>query len=342
VTSRYPFPAVPDGWFSVGADDEIGVGQVATLNYLNRQLVAFRGDDARVRVFDAHCPHLGAHLGVGGRVCGDGIVCPFHGWRFDGAGRVVEVPRLDCQPPRVTARTWEVCERNGRIFVWHHARGAPPQYDVTRYRDDGATWTPWRVNTYRVRIGLQDLTENIVDRSHFWTVHDMVPPDDDRFDVSFDGPSMIVNQRIKVTAASDQGFEVQALTTTCGPGIVAVEVREGPLDMLTYITQTPVDEEITEITIHFSMKALDDEHATASIAELNDQITNLQFTQDVPIWENKVYRERPPLTRVDGPLAQYRRWFRQFYSAWEPSHRADRPVSARAEADESTPPIVPS
>jgi 3-ketosteroid 9alpha-monooxygenase subunit A len=151
---------------------------------------------------------------------------------------------------------------------------------------------------------------------------------------------MIVNQRIKVTAVSDQGFEVQALTTTCGPGIVAVEVREGPLDMLTYITQTPVDEEITEITIHFSMKALDDEHATASIAELNDQVTNLQFNQDVPIWENKVYRERPPLTRVDGPLAQYRRWFRQFYSTWEPTYHPDRPVSAHAEAEEPTAQIV--
>ena len=81
-----------------------------------------------------------------------------------------------------------------------------------------------------------------------------------------------------------------------GPGIAAVEVREGDLDMLTYITQTPIDDEITEITIHFSMTALDDEAATDAIAELNDQVTNEQFTQDVPIWENKIYRDRPPLT----------------------------------------------
>jgi hypothetical protein len=189
---------------------------------------------------------------------------------------------------------------------------------VTPYREDG-TWTPWRVSSYRVRIGLQDLTENIIDRSHFWIVHDMVPPDDARFDVSFDGPTMVVDQFIKVTAVSDSGFEVHARTTTCGPGIVAVEVREGPLEMLTYITQTPVDEEITEITIHFSMIALEDADATRSIAELNDRVTNLQFTQDVPIWEHKIYRERPPLTRVDGPVAQYRRWFRQFYSGWVPS-----------------------
>ena len=39
----------------------------------------------------------------------------------------------------------------------------------------------------------------------------------------------------------------------------------------------------------------------------------------MPIWEHKIYRERPILTKVDGPVAQYRRWFRQFYSDGDPS-----------------------
>jgi len=319
MSSRYPFPAVPDGWFSICPSEAVGVGQVATLHTLGRELVAFRGEHGPVRVFDAHCPHLGAHLGYGGRVCGDGIVCPFHGWHFDGDGALVTVPRLERRPPRVSARAWEACERNGRVFVWHHADGAPPSYEVASHRDDGGSWTPWRVDSYRVRIGLQDLTENIIDRAHFYSVHDMVPPDDDRFEVRFDGPRMVVEQNVKVTAVTDVGFEVRTRTTATGPGIVAVEVSEGPLEMLTYITQTPVDDELTEITIHFSMKALDDEGATASVAELNAKVTNLQFTQDIAIWEHKIYRERPPLTAVDGPIAPYRRWFRQFYSAWEPS-----------------------
>jgi 3-ketosteroid 9alpha-monooxygenase subunit A len=95
---------------------------------------------------------------------------------------------------------------------------------------------------------------------------------------------------------------------------VAVEVNQDPLEMLTYITQTPIDDELTEINLCFSMKRLDDDAATESISAMNDEITNLQFTQDVPIWENKVYRERPMTTKIDGPVPQYRRWFRQFYS----------------------------
>jgi 3-ketosteroid 9alpha-monooxygenase subunit A len=311
---RYPFPAVPDGWFSVAASEDVGVGQVVALQLLDRDLVAFRGEDGTARVFDAHCPHLGAHLGIGGRVCDNGIVCPFHGWRFDRQGRLVEVPGLDRRPPRVTAAAWEVVERNNRVFVWYHAEGAAPQYKVTPYREDASVWTPWRVNSYRVRVAVQDLTENIIDRSHFWQVHDMTPPDDERQQVSFDGPTMTVDQRIKITAMTEAGFEIGSRTTTNGPGIVAVEVREGDLDMLTYITQTPIDTEYTDVTIQFSMRALADADTTRMVSEINDRITNEQFSQDVPIWEHKIYRERPPLTAVDGPIAQYRRWFRQFYS----------------------------
>jgi nitrite reductase/ring-hydroxylating ferredoxin subunit len=310
---RYPFPASPNGWFSVGAVDDLAQGDVRPLHYLGRDLVLFRGEDARARVFDAHCPHLGAHLGVGGRVCGDGIICPFHGWRYDGQGQLAEVPGLD-RSPRVSARAWQVCERNGRIFVWHHAADAPPSFDVIGYRHDEESWTPWRSSRYRVRVHVQDLTENIIDRSHFAAVHDMALPDRDHFEVTFSGASMVVEQRLKVTAASQAGIEVETTTTTCGPGIAAIEVNQGPLEMLTYIAQTPIDDQFTEVNLLFSMKRLEDEESTDSISELNDQITNLQFTQDVPIWENKVYRERPIITKIDGPVANYRRWFRQFYS----------------------------
>jgi nitrite reductase/ring-hydroxylating ferredoxin subunit len=313
MTSRYPFPASPNGWFSVGEGAALAVGDVRPVSYLERELVLFRGEDGVARVFDAHCPHLGANLGVGGRVCGDGIECPFHGWRYDGEGQLAEVPGLD-RKPRASARVWPVCERNGRIFVWNHAGGLPPGYEVVRYRPDESDWTPWKTNSYRVRVHVQDLTENIIDRSHFSAVHDMAPPERTQFDVRFDGISMVVEQSLKVTAVDVAGYEIETTSTTCGPGIVAVKVSQDPIEMLTYITQTPIDEQLTEVNLCFSMKALPDEKATESISELNDRITNEQFTQDVPIWENKIYRERPMITKVDGPVAQYRRWFRQFYS----------------------------
>jgi phenylpropionate dioxygenase-like ring-hydroxylating dioxygenase large terminal subunit len=315
--SRYPFPAAPDGWYGLGLASELAVGEVRPLHYFGQDFVLFRGGDLAPRVFDAHCPHLGAHLGVGGRVVGDGIRCPFHGWRFDGAGCLVEVPRLERTPPKVTARAHPVQERNGVVHVWHHAQGAEPGYEVMDFREEPEAWTPWRTNAYRVRVHIQDMTENILDRAHFTNVHDMEPPAEDHFAVHFDRHLLVVEQKLQVTAVSAAGVSVDSRTTNCGPGISVTEVRQGPLHMLNYITQTPIDDEHTDVRIHFSMKKLADEAASLAVAELNDRITNDQFRQDVPIWENRAYRARPRLTELDGPVAQYRRWFRQFYSSWD-------------------------
>src|SRR5580692_8088000 len=108
MASRYPFPASPNGWFSVGPGNDLAPGDVRPVTYLGHDLVLFRGEGGEARVFDAYCPHLGANLGVGGRVCGDGITCPFHGWQFDGHGTLAKVPGLD-RIPRASARVWPVC-----------------------------------------------------------------------------------------------------------------------------------------------------------------------------------------------------------------------------------------
>jgi len=56
-------------------------------------VAVFRGDDGKAYVVDAYCPHLGANLGVGGRVVGGCIECPFHGWQFRGEdGKCVKIP----------------------------------------------------------------------------------------------------------------------------------------------------------------------------------------------------------------------------------------------------------
>ena len=64
---RYPFP-IPNGWFVVAEASEIGPGEVRALHAFDRDLVLYRAADGTPRVLDAHCPHLGAHLAVGGRV----------------------------------------------------------------------------------------------------------------------------------------------------------------------------------------------------------------------------------------------------------------------------------
>ena len=63
------------------------------LYYFGRDLVLFRGADGAPRVLDAYCPHLGAHLAVGGRVEDDCIRARSTGGSSPATtGRCVEVP----------------------------------------------------------------------------------------------------------------------------------------------------------------------------------------------------------------------------------------------------------
>ena len=86
---------IPSGWFQVLYSNELEVGQAKPLEYFDQELVAFRTESGQAKVVDAYCPHMGAHLGYGIRdqaghgsaVVGESIVCPFHGWAYDGEGK---------------------------------------------------------------------------------------------------------------------------------------------------------------------------------------------------------------------------------------------------------------
>lgn len=57
------------------------------------ELAVFRAVNGEVYALDAFCPHLGANLGVGGKVRGTCLECPFHSWRFNGAdGKCTDIP----------------------------------------------------------------------------------------------------------------------------------------------------------------------------------------------------------------------------------------------------------
>lgn len=73
-----------DGWYQVAFERDLSK-EVNPAAIGSRPLVLVRFAGA-IRVFDAACPHRGAHLGYGGRLDGNAVVCPFHGYRIGFAG----------------------------------------------------------------------------------------------------------------------------------------------------------------------------------------------------------------------------------------------------------------
>ncbi len=123
---HFPKP-FPDGWYKFCDSSELQCGQVVTVAALGREFVAFRGEDGKAGVCDAFCPHLGTHLGHGGRVHGNKLVCPYHLWEFNAEGKCVGIPYCSEKPTskRVDLPSWTTYESAelGVVFFWFSADG---------------------------------------------------------------------------------------------------------------------------------------------------------------------------------------------------------------------------
>ncbi|GFX74105.1 cholesterol 7-desaturase [Trichonephila clavipes] len=124
-------PVFPNGWIPLIESKGVAPGQSVSVSALGQRFCVFRGECGQAYVLDAYCPHLGADMSAGGKVAGECIECPFHGWQFSGQdGSCQKIP-YSCKVPDVArAKKWSSCEVNAFIFVWHHAEGEEPTWDM--------------------------------------------------------------------------------------------------------------------------------------------------------------------------------------------------------------------
>jgi phenylpropionate dioxygenase-like ring-hydroxylating dioxygenase large terminal subunit len=310
---RFPYPANPNGWFRVAYADELAAGQVLPLSRLGAELVLYRDEAGRAHVLDAYCPHLGAHLGHGGCVEGDALRCPFHAWLWGPDGSCREIRYAKKVPPRAKLRTWPVRERNGIVFVWHHDRGAEPDWEIPELSEVGSdAWTPLEVRRWTVRSRWLDMNENAVDKAHFRYVHGTpVIPESD---VRAEGHVFTVSNVLRMTTPRGD-LDATLITTDHGPGFQTVHITGG-VDTLMLNTSTPIDADTTDVSFAYTVRrSPDGAHERVGAARIRD--LEKQFEQDRPIWEHKTYHARPLLCDGDGDFGAYRRWMRQFFSgAW--------------------------
>lgn len=311
MTARFPFPATPDGWYQVAYGHELAAGSVVPLHYFGRELVAYRGAaDGVVRVLDAYCPHLGAHLGHGGCVEGDDIVCPFHGWRFDGEGRNVDVPYSRRTNGKARIPVWPVAEANGAVYVWFSAAGGPPTWTVPLVPECDDPDLVWQAGErWTMRTHVQEVMENVVDVAHFRFVHGT--SGFGGVELEEDGPRLQATAAVTfVTPRGD--VEGAVISELWGLGIDVVRPT-GILRAAALFTVTPVDDETVESGYTFLLPRAKDGEGISNVGRGLVDDFHKQARQDAPIWEHKLYRPTPALSPDDGPIMSFRRWSRQFY-----------------------------
>ena len=117
--------------FNPALDPRIAVRPVKAVRALGQDLVLFKDAAGRWGLLDRACPHRGADLSFG-RNEGDGLRCPFHGWKFDVSGKCLDTPAEPASLrmcDRVRQRSYPLLEKSGILFAWLGPEGsAPPPF----------------------------------------------------------------------------------------------------------------------------------------------------------------------------------------------------------------------
>jgi Rieske 2Fe-2S family protein len=120
-------------WIAAAREEELpGPGDWRVVRIATQSIMLLRDDDGALRAFHNTCRHRGSILCTGerGRFARGRIVCPYHAWTYDLAGRLVATPRRMPTPDfdadafplfEVACQSW-----GGFVFVNLAGRDAAP------------------------------------------------------------------------------------------------------------------------------------------------------------------------------------------------------------------------
>ncbi len=125
---RYWQPVALLDEFDPRLDPRMAGRPLKAVRLLGQDLVLFRDEGGAFGLLDRDCPHRGADLAFA-RHEGDGIRCPFHGWKFAASGQCLETPAEPagstlCQ--RVRQRSYPLRVAAGVIFAFLGPEDSPP------------------------------------------------------------------------------------------------------------------------------------------------------------------------------------------------------------------------
>jgi nitrite reductase/ring-hydroxylating ferredoxin subunit len=323
----FRFPGIPVGWYTIATSGEVKTGQVVPLKYFGEELVLYRTESGHAQLSGAYCPHLGAHLAKA-KIRGDNLECPFHGFQFGMDGRCVHAYGK-AVPRKAKLDTWPVREHNGFIFAWYHPERTEPEWEIPILPGPKEGWTRFRTRTRRIASHPQETSENSVDVGHFSHLHTFK-------DAWYEGDVDIQGHLLKGAYGLEYGLpgleNVKALFHVevhgLGYSLVRITLPRFDAKMHLLVLSSPVDAENIVFRTAIAVKHWGPRPWTYFIREATSLGVAREISQDAPIWESKRYVEKPMLAEGDGPIAEYRRYCKQFYPQATEAQTTKLPVVA--------------
>ncbi|MGH2881309.1 MAG: Rieske 2Fe-2S domain-containing protein [Solirubrobacteraceae bacterium] len=212
--------ALGECWHPVAYADALG-SEPLRVALLGEPVVLWRDSRGQPHALNDMCIHRGTALSLG-RVIGDQLMCPYHGWRYGADGRCKAIPQLAGPtkvPGKARVAAYECTSRYGIVWV---TLGEPrwPLPEVPELESPGE-WQVVPCGPYSWRSDASRQVENFTDFGHFPWVHpgllgDPSRPVVPRHTVKTDG-HVLRYEVVRPEAPNSEEFPVFANEQTTAP-----------------------------------------------------------------------------------------------------------------------------
>ncbi|XP_074654044.1 cholesterol 7-desaturase nvd-like [Tubulanus polymorphus] len=335
-------PVYPNGWYGVLESMYVKKAQAKYVTVIGQNLAVFRGEDGRAHIIDAYCAHLGANLAIGGRVKGDCLECPFHGWQYRGDdGKCTKIPYAQGKVPEMAkVKSWPVMELNGWIYLWFHAEGAEPYWTPPEIPEITSGQYTYRGRTeHTINAHIEDIPENGADLAHLDAVHSPIIPAGSDLKSMYNSiwsfakhewhatwgqysepdkhvGALELTHTMRLFGIRIPILDVKVVAKQIGPSIVYLEFNS-VLGKGVFVQSLNPVEPLVQKMIHLCYFDWKIPTFVAKIFLIGEA---LQIDRDIMIWNNKRYEGRPVFVKSveDSQVQKHRRWYSQFYSENSP------------------------
>ena len=325
-------------WYPICLDSELKDEPIRT-KVLGAQLAAFRDGEGNARVISDACVHRGASLGKGWVENGN-IICPYHGWAYDGEGACVHIPSLDYSEDKVPARakvdSYPVQIKYDIVFAFLGdlpEEERPPIWEAEELNDPA--WRACPIHVFEIPYYYERSVENGLDPSHNQYVHPNQGAPTPRRDYRKD-PIDIVREDWRSHFTLEFKRDQQGLTGDTAAGekqedgtemIIAGTGHMGPNQLVTWIYPTPetrfrqyffeapIDENTTRVFFLTTRTTMLDEDFDEDIMEVNLAIAgeDINVVKEIDPIRTPVSPTKEVLLGSDAPAMAYR----EYLKSWE-------------------------
>lgn len=157
-------------WYVAAKTSEIDGTRPLARTLLSQPVVLFRIGQDRFVALEDRCCHRFAPLSMGD-VEEDGLRCRYHGMKFDGQGRCIEIPGQAEIPAAMCVKRYPLANRHGLLWIW---MGDPAKADESLIIDCHWNVDPQWGSTggyLHYEANFQLIVDNLLDFSHLTFLH---------------------------------------------------------------------------------------------------------------------------------------------------------------------------